>query len=67
MYEIDKIKLNLYEKKFGRMSSDDAIHLAISVEQTIKDISPMDLAASMLHQQMIWFETYALLLEKAGK
>lgn len=64
---IDEIKLSWCEKKFGKMSSTEALQLAIEAEQYVKDLGPFDIATPMFIQQQIDFENYAFYLEKAGR
>lgn len=63
---LDGMKLKLFERKYGPMTSKQAFQLAIEAEQTAKDCGPMDVATPHFIQQQIDFEKYAALLENAG-
>lgn len=60
-------KLAAFEKMFGTMSSEEALKVALESEQIARDCGPFDFAYPKFIDDTKQFETYAVLLEKAGK
>ena len=67
MTDINTMKLSLYQKKFGEMTSEEALHIAIEAEQFCKDCGPHDQAYQHFSRQKHDFEKYALILEGCGR
>lgn len=64
MEPMQKWKLNRYKKKFGEMTIDEAIQLAIESEEHKIACGPSDSAFGWMATQQHALEEYALLLEK---
>lgn len=64
MNKFEVFKLGFYASKFGHMSSDEALLIAIDAEQFAKSVGPFDVAYEHFIKQRNDFEAYALLLEK---
>ncbi len=57
-------KLQMFRDRFGPLSSDQALQLAIDTEQICQDCGPFDMAYTGLKMQQLAMEEYAALLEK---
>lgn len=61
---VEQRKLSKYLEHVGRMTSDEALQLALEAEQIAKDVGPTDYAFAKFKNDEIHFFEYAELLEK---
>jgi hypothetical protein len=64
MTKYDIMRLNHYRGRFGAMTSEEALLIALDADQFKRDMGPFDPAFRKFAQDEIDFTSYAELLEK---
>lgn len=65
--KLEQMKLEYFQKRFGKMGANEALNLAIDAEYFCNACGPFDVAFPRFKREQLDFETYALLIEKAGE
>lgn len=64
--KLEQMKLDFFKERFGKMSVDEALNLAIDAEYYCNACGPFDVAFPKFKREQLDFENYALLLERSN-
>jgi len=64
--KLERRKLDFFKERFGIMSVDEALNLAIDAEYYCNACGPFDVGFPKFKREQLDFENYALLLERSN-